>query len=135
LAIRIERALAACLVFGVALSGCGTAAGQRDATASAQRFEQALRANDGAAACRELSSDVTSSLESSEKKPCDQAILAAGLKPASGVEGVTVWETGAQVKLGGDTLFLDETDEGWKISAAGCKLTTQDQPYDCDLKD
>jgi hypothetical protein len=135
LATRIERVLAGCAVLGVALSGCGTAAGQRDATASAQRFEQALRAKDGAAACRELSSDVTSSLESSEKKPCDQAILAAGLKPASGVKEASVWETGAQVRLGGDTLFLDETDTGWKISAAGCKPTSQDQPYDCDLKD
>jgi hypothetical protein len=119
----------------VALSGCGTAAGQRDATAAAQRFEQALRAKDGAAACRELSSDVTSSLESSEKKPCDQAILAAGLKPASGVKEASVWQTGAQVRLAGDTLFLDETDRGWKISAAGCKASSPDEPYDCDLKD
>jgi hypothetical protein len=135
LATRIDRALVACAVLGVALSGCGTAAGQRDAKASARRFEHALRAKDGAAACRELTSDVTSSLESSEKKPCDQAILAAGLKPASGAGHVSVWETGAQVRLGGDTLFLDETKNGWKVSAAGCKPAGSDQPYDCDLKD
>jgi hypothetical protein len=118
----------------VALSGCGTAAGERQARASVGRFEAALQAKDGAAACRELSTKTRSSLESDEKKPCDQAIGAAGLKPARQVMDVSVWVTGAQVKLSGDTIFMDETASGWKISAAGCKLSSPDEPYDCELE-
>jgi len=126
--------LVAVVAAAVALGGCGTAAGERDARASVERFEAALQQKDGAAACRELSSETRSSLESDEKKPCEQAILGTDLKPSPGIKEVSVWVTGAQVRLGGDTLFMDETAEGWKISAAGCKPQGSDQPYDCELE-
>jgi photosystem II stability/assembly factor-like uncharacterized protein len=119
----------------VALAGCGTGADEHAARRSVSRFEAAIAAKDGTAACHELSSKTTSSVESSEKKPCEQAILSVGLKPSRAVEDASVWVTGAQVKLGGDTLFLDDTAKGWKISAAGCKLSSPDEPYDCDLED
>jgi hypothetical protein len=118
----------------VALAGCGTGADERAARGSVSRFEAAIAAKDGAAACHELSSKATSSLESSAKKPCEQAILSAGVKPSRAVRDASVWVTGAQVKLAGDTLFLDDTAKGWKISAAGCKLSSPDEPYDCDLE-
>jgi hypothetical protein len=124
----------AAVAAAVGLGGCGTAAGERQARASVDRFEAALQAKDGAAACKQLSPKTRSSLESDEKKPCDQAIGATDLKPAQGIEDVSVWVTGAQVKTRGDTLFEDETAEGWKISAAGCKLESPDEPYDCDLE-
>jgi hypothetical protein len=117
-----------------ALAGCGTGADERAARGSVSHFEAAIAAKDGAAACHELSSKATSSLESSAKKPCEQAILSAGLKPSRAVRDASVWVTGAQVKLAGDTLFLDDTAKGWKISAAGCKLSSPDEPYDCDLE-
>jgi hypothetical protein len=118
----------------VALGGCGTAAGEREARASVDRFEAALQAKDGAAACKELSTKVRSTLESDEKMPCDQAIGQTDLKPVRPVTDVSVWVTGAQVKLNGDTIFMDETASGWKISAAGCKLSSPDEPYDCELE-
>jgi hypothetical protein len=126
--------LGAALAAAVALGGCGTAAGERDARASVERFEAALQKEDGAAACRELSSRTRSSLESDEKKPCDEAIGETDVKPSPPIEKLSVWVTGAQVRLGGDTLFMDETAEGWKISAAGCKPQGGDQPYDCELE-
>jgi hypothetical protein len=116
------------------LTGCGTAADESAARSSATRFEAAITAKNGAAACHELSQAVSSSLESSEKKPCEQAILAAGLKPARTITGAGVWVTGAQVKLDGDTLFLDKVSTGWKVSAAGCKPMGPDEPYDCELE-
>jgi hypothetical protein len=131
----LRRALAlATLLALLALTGCGTGEDESAATRSVDRFEAALVAKDGAAACRELSQAASSSLESSEKKPCDQAILGAGLKPARTVRDSSVWVTGAQVKLDGDTVFLDETAGGWKVSAAGCKLTSPDEPYECELE-
>ena len=124
----------AAVAAGVAISGCGTSAGERDVRASVGRFEAALQSKDGAAACKELSSETRSSLESDEKKPCDEAIGETDLKPVSGVEDVSVWITGGLVKLNGDTLFMDETAEGWKISAAGCKSQGSEKPYDCELE-
>jgi hypothetical protein len=118
----------------LAVSGCGTSAAETQVRASVGRFEKALQSQDGAAACKELSSQTRSSLESEEKKPCDQAIGQTDLKPASGVEDVSVWITSGLVKLGGDTLFMDETAEGWKISAAGCKSQGSDKPYDCQVQ-
>jgi hypothetical protein len=117
-----------------ALAGCGTGADEHAARWSVSRFESAIAAKDGAAACHELSSKATSSLESSEKKPCEQAILSVSLKPSRVVKDASVWVTSAQVKLDGDTLFLDDTAKGWKISAAGCKLSNPDEPYDCELE-
>jgi hypothetical protein len=118
----------------LALTGCGTGADESAARRSVARFEQAIGAKDGAAACHELSQSASSSLETSEKKPCEQAVLAVGLKPARTVHDASVWVTGAQVKLDGDTVFLDETASGWKVSAAGCKLMSPDEPYDCQLE-
>jgi hypothetical protein len=128
--VTVLAALAAVMAVG----GCGTAAGEREVRASVDRFEAALQSKDGAAACKELSSETRSSLESDEKKPCEQAIGETDVKPAPNVEDVSVWVTGAQVKLGGDTLFMDETAEGWKISAAGCKPQSPEEPYDCELE-
>lgn len=127
-------AIAAALIAMVALVGCGTGGDERAARGAVERFESAIQAKDGAAACHELSPDVSSSLSSSVKKPCEQAILSAGLKPSRSIVDASVWVTGAQVKLGGDVLFLDQISTGWKISAAGCKLVSPDAPYDCDLK-
>jgi hypothetical protein len=40
----------------------------------------------------------------------------------------------AQAKLrGGEAVFLDQTDQGWKISAAGCK-PQPGKPYQCELE-
>lgn len=129
---RLTAAVA--LVGLLALAGCGTGGDLREARGSVDRFEAAIEAKDGAAACEELSEDTSSSLESSEKKPCEQAILSVELTPSRSIVDSDVWVTGAQVKVNGDTLFLDETTQGWKISAAGCKATSPDAPYDCELE-
>jgi hypothetical protein len=44
--------------------------------------------------------------------------------------------TSASVSLvGGATLFLDEASGGWEISAAGCRPSAPDRPFDCELED
>jgi hypothetical protein len=116
------------------LAGCGTGADEQAARTSVDRFEAAIQAKDGGAACAQLSDDTQSKLEGSEKKPCEQAVLSVQLKPSRAVADASVWVTGAQVKLHGDTLFLDKTPQGWKISAAGCKPKSADEPYDCELE-
>ena len=35
---------------------------------------------------------------------------------------------------GGDTVFLDETTDGWRVSALGCTEQTPDTPADCEVQ-
>jgi hypothetical protein len=129
--MRLRLAVAAALL--LVLPGCGTAGSERDARASVQRFFVAVGARDGAGACRELSEGAVSEVEKSERKPCAQGILSQDVSPAPVVD-VKVYMQSAQAKLrGGAAVFLDQTRQGWKISAAGCK-PQPGKPYQCELE-
>jgi len=124
----------ACLLLA-SLAACGTADRERDAAAVTERFHAALEADDGQAACEELSEETASKLEQEEKKSCDEAILELDL-PKGGtvaVRRVSVRSALMQLAEGGAD-FLDEGPEGWKISAAGCEPTAAEQPYECELE-
>jgi hypothetical protein len=125
--------LAAIAVLLVPLSGCGMAGSENDARRSVERFFQAFSAQDGAGACHELSQDAASEVQQSEKKPCQKGILSEDISPAPVTE-VQVYMTSAQAKLrGGEAVFLDQTPQGWKISAVGCK-PQPGKPYQCELE-
>ena len=127
-----RAALLACVL---ALVGCGTAERERDAASVTESFHAALQAGDGQAACDELSEETASKLEQQEKKPCEGAILALELPKGGSVAGTRVHITNAITTLAeGDSDFLDEGPDGWKISAAGCMPTLPDQPYECELE-
>jgi hypothetical protein len=53
--------------------------------------------------------------------------------PGGAVRSAEVWGGAAQVVLTGDTLFLTETDDGWRVSAAGCR-SRGEAPYACLLE-
>jgi hypothetical protein len=129
-------AAAACLLaLALAGAGCGTGERADDAAAVSERFHAALEANDGAAACDELSEETASKLEQQEKKPCEEAILELELPKGGSVADTQVDVTSAVTTLAeGDSDFLDEGPGGWKIAAAGCVPTLPDQPYECALE-
>jgi hypothetical protein len=129
-----KPAAVACLL-AVALAACGTADRERDAAAVTERFHAALEANDGQAACEELSDETASKLEQQKEKPCEEAILGLEL-PKGGtvtVRDVEVRSAYMEVSAGGAD-FLNEGPTGWKISAAGCRATSPEQPYECVLE-
>jgi hypothetical protein len=129
----MRAAAAAIVVLLFALSGCGTASSERDARRSVQRFFAAVRSHKGAAACKELADETASEVEKSEKKPCEQGILSEDVSPAP-VADVQVYMHSAQARLkGGGAVFLDQTPQGWKVSAAGCKPQSG-KPYECELE-
>jgi hypothetical protein len=123
-----------CLL-AVPLAACGTADRERDAAAVSERFHAALEASDGQAACDQLSEETASKLEQQEKKPCEEAILGLDI-PKGGTGAVRrVYVRSAYVGLAeGSADFLDEGPEGWRISAAGCRPTAAEQPYECELE-
>jgi hypothetical protein len=126
-------AVALTLLLAAMASGCGTDSSAAHARHAVRVFYAALQRHDGAAACQVLSDDTRSSLETSEKKPCKEAVFSLGLSP-SRVVAVRVYVTSAQaVVSGGEAVFLDQNPDGWKISALGCK-PQHEQPYDCQLE-
>ena len=128
-------AIALALLAAIFCSGCGAADRADDATAVAHVFQSALDAKDGQKACAQLSDQTASSLEQDEGRPCEDAILDVDLPTATAVPRARVYVTSAAVELDGGALFLDESPGGWQISAAGCKPTEPDMPFDCELED
>lgn len=129
-------AVAALILLALAClgTGCGTAGREHDARAVVERFQAALADHNGGAACAELSSGTSKALEQDEGSPCPRSILAAHL-PAGAPESAEVDVTSAAVSLReGGTLFLDQGPNGWEISAAGCRPTEPDKPFDCELE-
>ena len=117
-------------------AGCGASNRAPDAAAVAERFQTALDARDGEAACAELSEQASSKLEQQEDSPCEQAILALELPTGTAAANTSVYVTSASVSLTqGGTLFLDEAPEGWQVSAAGCRPTAPELPSYCELED
>jgi hypothetical protein len=129
-----RRFTAVAAVGALALAGCGTSSSGPAARGSVERFLAAFQAQDGAAACRELSESASSALETSEGEPCEKAVLSLKQVKPSPVQGESVWVTSAEVKLaGGAAAFLDEIDGRWRISAVGCE-PQPGQPYECELE-
>ena len=124
----------ACLL-ALPLAACGTGARERDAAVVAERFHAALEQGDGQAACTELNPETASKLEEEETKPCAEAITSLEIPKGGSVADTRVYMTSAFASLAGGTVdFLDESSEGWWISAAGCNPTEPRQPYDCELE-
>jgi hypothetical protein len=131
------RLLATALAIAVAAlaAGCGTTQRADDARAAAERFQSALDGDDGSAACAELSKETSEALEHQEGSPCEEAILDVELPDGTELGDADVDVTSAAVPvLEGGTLFLNEGPGGWEISAAGCKPTAPDLPFDCALE-
>ena len=126
---------AAVLPCAFAAAGCGTSGDRDKARAAAERLYAAVDADDGAAACRELSAQAAEALTSQEQSPCEEAILGLDLQTPASADSVEVYITSAAVHLsGGDTVFLDETKQGWRVSALGCREQAPDAPAQCEVQ-
>ena len=125
------------LVLGLGATGCGRSDDRERATAVAERFFTAIGSGDGATACEQLSVDTRQTLEQGEQKPCREAIGELEIEPGAPAR-VDVFLTGAEAELdNGDRAFLSETQEGWRLSAVGCKPGAEppaEEPMDCALE-
>ena len=118
-----------CLVLG----GCGTADDRDQARAVTQRFYDAVRADDGAAACLQLSQ----ALAEEEGNRCERDVTGLDVADAE-ITSVEVYVTSAKVDTAGSgSAFLDRGPSGWKIAAAGCAPGGKpaSHPFDCELED
>jgi hypothetical protein len=120
-----------------AIAGCGTSDDRADSSAVVERFYDAVRHDDGAAACAQLSAAAVKALESQSGQSCADAVRR--LDPQGGaIERTQVFLTSASVDLrGGETAFLDRGPEGWRISAVACKAEEgppAEHPMDCEVE-
>lgn len=119
------------IAIGSALSGCGTGVDARDARTATERFYRAVQQRDGAVACAQLSLDARAQLVKDEGGRCADAVLKLSLRGKRATV-VRVYATSAQVVLaGGDTVFLGDTRQGWRIEAVGCRAR-HGGPYECE---
>lgn len=116
----------------LAATGCGSDLPAASSNA-AERFYMAIEARDGAAACALLAPQTLREVEESAQAPCPAAILDEDVPAGGALTGLRQYGTAAQVRMSGDTAFLAEFDDGWKVVAAAC--TAQGElPYDCKVK-
>jgi hypothetical protein len=111
------------------LGGCASLETD-DVSAVATAFEDA--SGDLAQRCESLAPATRAALESDASAPCADALEQIPLRGGA-VESVEVWGRDAQVRLDGDTVFLTETDAGWRVTAAACQRRGE-APYDCGVE-
>jgi hypothetical protein len=113
----------------VLLTGCASAS-RDDVRAVATAFEEPSAS--GQERCDLLAPATLRTFESDESAPCADAIGNVPL-PGGDVTSVEVWSGDAQVRIGGDVVFLTETDAGWRVTAAACEPRGE-LPYDCEVE-
>jgi hypothetical protein len=110
------------------LAGCGTSDDRAQARAVVERFYDAVRHDDGAAACAELSDAAAEALASQSGQSCASVVTRLEYEGGAVVRA-QVFITSARVDLrGGEAAFLDRGPEGWRISAVACRA--EDGPPD-----
>jgi hypothetical protein len=124
--------LLSCLLAATALaSGCGTSAAEDQARVAARTLYAAAERDDGQAACAQMSPSLRAQLVDDAGSACAKAVLDLKLQGRT-PESVRVYADAAIVRFAdGDTVFLGDTAEGWRVEAVGC---TPDGPgpYDCE---
>ncbi len=123
--------LMSCAVVAASIAGCGTSADQGQARSAAQTLYTAVREHRGDLACAQMSPSLRAALVADEQARCARAVMRLRLSGRS-VDVVRVYADAAEVRFAhGDTVFLGDTSEGWRVEALGC--TPQGPgPYDCE---
>lgn len=128
---RWARPLASVAVL-VAAAGCGSDISTA-VSSTAGRFYAAVASGNGAAACALLAPSTVHEVQQSEQAPCGTAIMKEDIPAAGQVVDQKRYGDQAQVRLSGDTAFLAQFADGWKVVAVAC-TPRGEQPYDCKVK-
>jgi hypothetical protein len=101
-----------------------------NASSAALAFYHSL--DNPAQACKWLAPGTLSELQDSFGM-CAQSLPQQHLPTATRILSVSVYGKDAIVRLDHDVMFLARFDEGWRVTAAGCK-PRQDRPFNCSIK-
>ena len=70
----------------------------------------------------------------SAQVPCAESLLATDLPDVRSDVDTSVFGSMAQARAAEDVMFLALFDDGWKVTAAGCRPQSREQPFDCTIK-
>ena len=129
-------ALIAATVLLLGLAACGRSGARDDVRAVTERFFAAVESGDGDTACEQLSPNTRAELERQEQADCREAITKLQLEGGT-VSSLDVFALNAVVELSsGELAYVDDGEEGWRLSAVGCKPQEKpaDRPADCELE-
>jgi hypothetical protein len=133
----VFRPLLALAVLALLAAGCGAADDRDQARATVERFYDAVRADDGEAACEELGEGLLEQVQSQTQQSCRGAITHFEYEGGD-VVATEVFITNAKVDLsGGESAFLSREDDGWKLSALACSAEEgkpADRPWECEVE-
>jgi hypothetical protein len=122
-----------CSALLLSAAGCGASGARDQARDAAQQLYAAVRAHDGEKACAQMSPALRAALVDDEQERCAKAVMALDLSGRR-VAAVDVYSNNARVRFaGGDTVFLGESQGGWRVEALGCKPQGAG-PYDCEAE-
>lgn len=125
--------LPASLLSAALLAGCAASPHRDVVSRVAGQFVQAVQARNGSAACALLTDDARSAAVGATDAKCADAVVNIDETGAQ-IHGVQVWADAAQVRIGGDVLFLKHLHDGWRVRAAGCKYDASHHGYQCDIQ-
>ena len=137
--VTVQRSfvLLGVLATALAVSACGTSGDRQQARAVVERFYEAVREDDGQAACRQLGKSLREQVESQTGQECRAAITRFDYDGGA-VVGAEVYVTNAKVDLrGGESAFLAQESGAWKLSAIACTAEDgkpADRPFDCEAE-
>jgi hypothetical protein len=117
------------LMLALPAAGCGLSPNGTAAASVAADFHRAVARGDGQGACGLLAESVRQELES-DGGSCGEQVLHQDLPAADGPGVTSSYGLGAQVRLGGDVVFLSSATGRWLITAAGC-VAQPVRPYQC----
>ena len=116
--------------------GCGTSDDRAQVRSVVERFYDAVRADEGATACEQLSEGALQALEAQSGRSCDEAVTR--LDDLGGAVGDPhVYLLNAEVGLSsGEHAFLSRGRGGWRLTAIGCKPEgpPRERPMDCEVE-
>ena len=136
MSVYVTRIACAAAV-ALAVAGCGRSADQDEVRSVVATFYDAVRAGNGDEACALLSAGTAARLESQTGRSCASAVTRLDYEGGAVIDE-HVYLTSAKVDLrGGDSAFLSQEDDGWRISALACvdeSRKPRDVPYDCEVE-
>jgi hypothetical protein len=125
------------VLLAVGGAGCGSGDDREQARAAVQQFYDAIRADDGGAACDQLADDTVEQLESQSGQSCDQVVTRLEYEGGE-IARVEVYAMSADVELSSmEHAFLSEGSDGWKLAAIACTSKegeAQSRPLDCEVE-
>jgi hypothetical protein len=125
--------LALLALSGGVLSGCAAADGTQAAEA-AEAFHRDVAGSNMAAACSLLQSETRKeTARSSDAGTCESQLEKAKIPDPGKLLSTEQYGRDAFVEFEHDTVFLAQSEGGWRVTGAGCTPNGEEAPYTCEV--